>query len=105
MKKTTSLILMYSISAISLMAIGKYVYDEVSILAKHYATKFAHEVVREELASDKVTYEIKGQTITAAEASDADLKKALFYERTRAMSCEEAMKEISVAVEMSRSAL
>lgn len=97
--------IMYIITAVFLMAIGKYTIDQMNDLYKHYSTLFAHSVVAKELASDRVTYEIRGETITAAQASDADLKKALFYERIRASSCEAAMKEINVAVEMSRPAL
>lgn len=96
---------MYIITAVSLMAIGNYSIDQMNDLYKHYSTLFAHSVVKRELASDRVTYEIRGETITADQASDADLKKALFYERTRAMSCEAAMREVNVAVEMSRPAL
>ena len=86
--------IMYIITALSLMAIGKYTFTEMNGLYRYYASIFAHSIIAEELASDRVTYEIRGETITAAQASDADLKKALFFERTRAQSCAESVRAI-----------
>ena len=87
------------ISIISFIAILKLILDfsvdEIKTLYSKYSIMFAHSIIKKELENDKVTYEIRGQTITASEATDADLKKALFYERTRALSCEDALTEIN----------
>lgn len=61
--------------------------------------RLAHGVIEKELHDDKISYEIdeKHHTVTADTANLADLKKALYYERTRAKQCEDAFHHIEQA--------